>query len=479
MFPMNSPSQPNYMSADPFRGMLQPSQGPVYGQTPPPMTNEVSQGGISPFFPSLGTNQGLGGGAGSSPALPQYARGGRVKRKNAMGHMAQIMSQMGEGDDKILAHINPEEAAFLSKNSLGGGSINPQTGLPQFGGWKSFTKMIGPLLGTALGTMVGGPVGGAIGGGIGGSFGHPNDKMGFGSGAEMGGALGGMGALLAGGGGGMGSLFSGLGGMGGMSMPSVGGMGGGGAPTYSSDVMGKVFNGSGIPSQYQSNGGGGLGGLSGLFGGGSGGSGGGMGALSGLFGGGSGGGIGSLFGGGGGGGMSGLSSLLGGGVAGGMGGGLLDMLLAGTALGGTLGRKEIQPPNEMSKDFQWRPRDYERDVPDMERSYKAPPLDYMPGVSPEHEYFSYKKKKKKKVNMNRGGYLDGDTDGHADKIDAKLSDGEYVLSADVVSGLGNGNNRSGAKKLDNLQNNVRKQKAVKGFPPPAKKDPRSYMMKGA
>jgi hypothetical protein len=52
-------------------------------------------------------------------------------------------------------------------------------------------------------------------------------------------------------------------------------------------------------------------------------------------------------------------------------------------------------------------------------------------------------------------YLDGPTDGMADKIDtdidgkqaAKLSHGEFVIPADVVSHLGNGNSKAGADAL--------------------------------
>jgi hypothetical protein len=66
--------------------------------------------------------------------------------------------------------------------------------------------------------------------------------------------------------------------------------------------------------------------------------------------------------------------------------------------------------------------------------------------------------------MSAGGrYLDGMTDGMADQIPAKLddggkaylSDGEFVIPADVVSHLGNGSSNAGAKKLHNMMDNVR------------------------
>ena len=65
-----------------------------------------------------------------------------------------------------------------------------------------------------------------------------------------------------------------------------------------------------------------------------------------------------------------------------------------------------------------------------------------------------------------GGYLSGSTDGMADKIDASiegeqpaaLSDGEFVVAADVVSHLGNGNSDAGAEVLYDMMSNVRKER---------------------
>ena len=63
----------------------------------------------------------------------------------------------------------------------------------------------------------------------------------------------------------------------------------------------------------------------------------------------------------------------------------------------------------------------------------------------------------------KGRYLQGDTDGMADEIDtsiddsqpAKLSHGEFVVPADVVSHLGNGNSDAGAKKLYQMMDKIR------------------------
>jgi hypothetical protein len=62
-----------------------------------------------------------------------------------------------------------------------------------------------------------------------------------------------------------------------------------------------------------------------------------------------------------------------------------------------------------------------------------------------------------------GRYLEGGTDGMADKINtsidnhqpAKLSHGEFVIPADVVSHLGNGNSKAGANELYKMMDRVR------------------------
>jgi len=63
----------------------------------------------------------------------------------------------------------------------------------------------------------------------------------------------------------------------------------------------------------------------------------------------------------------------------------------------------------------------------------------------------------------QGYYLGGATDGMADKVpatidgmqEARLSDGEFVIPADVVSHLGNGNSNAGANTLYGMMDKVR------------------------
>lgn len=81
-----------------------------------------------------------------------------------------------------------------------------------------------------------------------------------------------------------------------------------------------------------------------------------------------------------------------------------------------------------------------------------------------------------------GRYLRGGTDGMADKIPAsienkqpaKLSHGEFVIPADVVSHLGNGNSEAGAKRLYDMMEKVRR--ARTGTPKQGKQiNPNKYI----
>ena len=68
------------------------------------------------------------------------------------------------------------------------------------------------------------------------------------------------------------------------------------------------------------------------------------------------------------------------------------------------------------------------------------------------------------MGLKQGRYLDGPTDGMADQIKtdidgkqpARLSHGEFVIPADVVSHLGNGNSDAGADVLYDMMAKVRK-----------------------
>jgi len=87
---------------------------------------------------------------------------------------------------------------------------------------------------------------------------------------------------------------------------------------------------------------------------------------------------------------------------------------------------------------------------------------------------------------HKGYYLGGKTDGMADKVparidgnqEARLSDGEFVIPADVVSHLGNGNSDAGADQLHSMMDGVRK--ARTGNPEQGKQiNPQNFMPKMA
>jgi hypothetical protein len=63
-----------------------------------------------------------------------YAQGGQAQ---GLKSLAQELQDYGRGGDTMLAHINPQEAAML-KAMGGSGTINPDTGLPEY--FKKFWK---------------------------------------------------------------------------------------------------------------------------------------------------------------------------------------------------------------------------------------------------------------------------------------------------------------------------------------------------
>ena len=86
------------------------------------------------------------------------------------------------------------------------------------------------------------------------------------------------------------------------------------------------------------------------------------------------------------------------------------------------------------------------------------------------------------ASAHNGYYLGGKTDGMADDVpasidgkqEARLSDGEFVIPADVVSHLGNGNSDAGADQLHGMMNNVRMERT--GNPEQGKQiDPNKFM----
>jgi hypothetical protein len=78
----------------------------------------------------------------------------------------------------------------------------------------------------------------------------------------------------------------------------------------------------------------------------------------------------------------------------------------------------------------------------------------------------------------KGGYLNGPGDGMSDHIPAtingkqpaKLSDGEFVLPADIVASIGNGSNKAGSTKLYAIMDKIRQSKYGRKTQPPKMSD---------
>ena len=85
--------------------------------------------------------------------------------------------------------------------------------------------------------------------------------------------------------------------------------------------------------------------------------------------------------------------------------------------------------------------------------------------------------------LSKIAYLaQGAGSGRDDTIDARLSDGEYVIDAETVALLGDGSTKEGARKLDQMRSELRKQKGkklIKGEFSISAKSPLSYIKKGA
>lgn len=89
----------------------------------------------------------------------------------------------------------------------------------------------------------------------------------------------------------------------------------------------------------------------------------------------------------------------------------------------------------------------------------------MPHLSYNYlQQYGYAKGGLASLPQSKGYYLGGATDGMADQVPASidnrepaaLSDGEFVIPADVVSHLGNGNSNAGAQELYAMMDKVRK-----------------------
>jgi hypothetical protein len=119
----------------------------------------------------------------------------------------------------------------------------------------------------------------------------------------------------------------------------------------------------------------------------------------------------------------------------------------------------------------------------LNRARIQPPIDYYNyGKMPEQSFYAPEQTQQPTVAAAQGGplsrYVEGGGTGRSDSIDAKLSDGEYVVDATTVSLLGDGSSKAGAAKLDQMRKNIWKQKGkgmAKGTFGPDAKHPEEYL----
>ena len=418
--------------------------------------------------------------------MSMFAKGGRVgakpfeikvprehiekMAKGGLAGQAKKVADAGVGGDTMVIHINKDEYQKLC-NEWGEPTINPHTGLPQFTPfWKqSWFAPVAAIAGTALmATGVGAGLGGALLGDAAGSLGATTlaEATGIGGlGSATVGTLAGNAALSAGigalTGGGKGALTSGLLGAAGTVGASALGNYLGSANTYTpaaSQTLADgttpnvptptprptdlgIQTGSGWASPSAPSSGSSSGFLSGLTnyatdpnk----------MAAAA-----------------------VGLGALMGGGGSSSQ----PDMPSA------TAGTPTSTDPN-MTRRLATTP---------LNRTRIQPPIDYYNyGKMPEQSFYAPEQTQQPTVQAAHGGplsrYVEGGGTGRSDSIDAKLSDGEYVIDAETVALLGDGSSKAGAAKLDQFRANIRKQKGKalsQGKISPDAQSPDRYLMGG-
>ena len=155
------------------------------------------------------------------------------------------------------------------------------------------------------------------------------------------------------------------------------------------------------------------------------------------------------------------------------------------ALGGGGGEAPMDAASMMPKSTATDPNLTRRlDTTPLNRMRLKGPIDYYNyGSRPETQF--YAPAEQPTVQAAQGGplsrYVEGGGTGRSDSIDAKLSDGEYVIDAETVALLGDGSSKAGAQRLDQFRANIRKQKGKalsQGKFSPDARAPEQYLMGG-
>ena len=425
----------------------------------------------------------------------------RSTTKMARGGLASAARQLrraGRNGDTMLAHINPREAQML-KQAGGSGTINPSTGLPEYFDFGDFFKLVLPIainfiapgLGTTIGTALGAsaawapalggaligagtsaitggnPLQGAIMGGMGGGLGDNLGQM-FAPDASAA-TQGLLGSGLAGAVGGMASGRGPLegavqGALGSYIGNAVGGMGGSGAVGTGLAAGSENFRNAMVagydPQTALTSGA-----LSGLAAG--------MRKPS----------------------QTAVDSLgqtakpTSGSASSGFGFDKLGALLpfAGLLSAPSEAQTAVKSMSPEQQEYFNRPS-IKWDWPKMQQDAARSNMSLSQFMAQSWPQITSGTYNLPVVTKARGGPLSqiaymarGSGSGRDDTIDARLSDGEYVIDAETVALLGDGSSKMGAQRLDLMREQIRKQKGkalVRGKFSPDAKSPLSYL-KGA
>ncbi len=346
---------------------------------------------------------------GPAAEMPPLAMaGGGIADLRSQADMVRRANRSG---DSILAHINPREAEMLGRTQ--GSSINPITGLPEYGFFDSigkfFKKAAGIILPVALnfiapglGTIASGAIGAGLGAMINGA--NPSQALQAGlMGGVAGGVYSGISGMLGGGtfmGGVQGGLPTGMQGM------------FGGVPASTTTMGATAFPGgsgappSGVTPTTAAQAGGGFFDKVGNY-------------IS-------------------------ANPLQSAAIAGGA-GLLLGGALTPTTKGASLKTAERQMTPEEIASMSYR-------GPTSSTPYTGDVR--VPTYSPNPIYAA--RGGQIEVDARVGGHLKGPGTGTSDSIPAKLSDGEFVMTAKAVKGAGGGSRAAGAKRMYDMMHQFEK-----------------------
>ena len=379
----------------------------------------------------------------------KYASGGLAAKAE------DVRKGVGPSHDTVLLHVNPQEYEFM-KQHFGPERINPNTGLPQFGFFSDFLVPVAAIVATAfLGPEVGAAAGSALGLGLS-SAGEAALGSGL-IGAGIGGVTGGAkGAVL-------GGLTAGIGSYA-LGPAGLGVTGEGGLLNKATDSLGitgtgglteqlgldKLLPGTTTASSTEAaNAGSTAGGVRDAS----------IATTNGV----TGGNAASWDKAG-----SGLGSLL-------SGGNLTKYALPALVLANAVsGKKSTPSTNVTNPDVNFSTR-----LSTLPYSRTTLPVDVTREAYGDTSNLFFKDNAlPKTVTASTGRYVKGGGTGVSDSIPARLSDGEYVIDAQTVSMLGDGSSDAGAKKLDQMREEIRKQKGgmlAQGKFPPKAHAPLSYI----